>query len=53
MERNPEWADLEETIIKLIKEHYRLLGMVVLEYESLDPEIDELIIGTDDPRLSS
>lgn len=29
--RNEEWERLEETIIALVKEHYRLMGIVCYE----------------------
>lgn len=39
--RNKEWKDLEQTITKLIQEHYRLMGKVV--YEPVAKELDEVL----------
>lgn len=52
MARNPEWVDLEEKIRQLMLQQIQYdKGMPVLM--PLDPEIEGLIIGQDDPRLSS
>ena len=44
--RNEEWEGLEQTIIDLVKEYYRLSGMVA--YEPLDQDWDSLVQGGDD-----
>jgi len=41
--RNEEWKRLEQTIIELVKEHYRLLGK--LAYEPASPELEAAIKG--------
>jgi len=52
MARNPEWVDLEEKIRQLILQQIQLdKGMPLLK--PLDPEVEELIVGQDDPRLNS
>jgi len=52
MARNPEWGDLEEKIRQLMLQQIQLdKGMPMPK--PLDPEVERLIIGQDDPRLKS
>ena len=41
--RNQEWVKLEQTILALIKEHFRLSGRVY--YEIVSPELETTIKG--------
>jgi len=50
--RNPEWVALQAKISKLVLDQIQLdKGMPLIEL--LNPDIEELIIGQDDPRLNS
>ncbi|MBA7498638.1 hypothetical protein ES704_01375 [subsurface metagenome] len=47
--KNPEQVDLEEKVKQLVLQQIQLdKGMPILK--PLDPEVEGLIIGTDDPR---
>ncbi len=52
MERNPEWVDLEEKIRQLMLQVIQL-NKGLSTNQPLDPEIEELIKGVDDPRSNS
>ena len=47
--RNKEWKVMEQTITKLIQEHYRLLGVIV--YEPTSDEVDKTLRNRSDDGL--